>query len=134
MDCKLCDYYSSLGDGSEASMCNFADVLFFRDVERLDMEYPCRNLSYDDYLDRTSGLKSYFLFSNDDWRYVYRREHLINVARGPRMTAGAKTAGGAHKTDSRVNVAPRYLNDDWRLVYRRAHLNGTFVSTLSRAC
>lgn len=134
MDCKLCDYYSSLGGGSETSMCDFADVLFFGDVEKLDMEYPCRNLSYDDYLDRTSKLKSYSRFVNDDWRYVYRRGHLTGASGRTREAAGTKTAAGAAlPSDSRENVESRYARDDWRLVYRRDHLNGTFVSTLHRA-
>jgi hypothetical protein len=130
MDCRLCDYYSGLGGGSKAGRCEFADVIFFDDVDKLDAEYPCSSISYDEYLGRAVQARSTAKFSSDDWRYVYRREHLSAASGKPRSFAALDPCRAAAP---RENVAERYLTDDWRLVYRKAHLGGSFVSTLRRA-
>jgi hypothetical protein len=55
MDCKYCDYYSELntksnGGGKNACVCQFTNYMFTEDIEMSDMEYPCKNVSYQDYL------------------------------------------------------------------------------------
>lgn len=55
MDCKYCDYYSELkananGRNKNVHVCQFTNYMFTADVETLDMEYPCKDMSYQDYL------------------------------------------------------------------------------------
>ena len=60
LSCKYCDYYEemkkSAEQGSEVSVCHFTDHLFRKDVEALDMEYPCSDMSYQDYLNSVQSI------------------------------------------------------------------------------
>ena len=78
LECKLCDYYKATGSNSasygETTKCEFTGVLFSKNVETLDMEYPCHGISYDQYLSRnTRAIESVSVFrlDNNDWRFVY---------------------------------------------------------------
>lgn len=61
LNCKLCDYYHSLsGQGysdQNLAICEFADLLFFDDVENLDIEYPCSKKNFEDYLQKKTLIK-----------------------------------------------------------------------------
>jgi len=55
MDCKYCDYLKELKTKSSDSsknvfVCQFTNYMFTTDVETLDMEYPCKDVTYQDYL------------------------------------------------------------------------------------
>ena len=55
LNCKDCDYYRAIPEkdfGEDLSACDLSDMLFLSDVEDLDIEYPCRNISYNDYLQK----------------------------------------------------------------------------------
>lgn len=44
--CRYCDYYRILSvhpgsDRMKASICEYTNCIFCREVEELDMEYPC---------------------------------------------------------------------------------------------
>lgn len=80
MDCKLCDYYKSLG--SETAKCSFTGIVFSNDVDSLEIEYPCRNTSYEQYLSRKTGIVknvNTLSFKNDDWRYAYKHYHAVDA-------------------------------------------------------
>lgn len=88
LECKLCDYYQTLSIQNtavkygDAAMCGFTGVLFAEDVENMDnMEYPCRTMSYDDYLNRIDEIKSVsiFQFTDSDWRYHYKKIHAASA-------------------------------------------------------
>lgn len=59
MLCKDCDYYHALRgkafSGTELSFCEFSDMLFLDDVDRLETEYPCRKISFDEYWQKKTG-------------------------------------------------------------------------------
>ena len=56
MLCKDCDYYHEISkDQSGISFCEFADMLFLDDVENLDVEYPCKEIDFDEYLQKESA-------------------------------------------------------------------------------
>lgn len=78
LECKLCDYYKALN--GNASKCGFTGVLFKDDVENLEMEYPCRNMTYDEYLSRNKVESvNTFGMTNNDWRFVYKKQHAANA-------------------------------------------------------
>ncbi|QEY34465.1 hypothetical protein FL966_05035 [Caproiciproducens galactitolivorans] len=58
LDCKLCNYYHAVSGksfpGLNLGICDFSDTLFIEDVENLNIEYPCRKISYNDYLRKKS--------------------------------------------------------------------------------
>ena len=86
LECKLCDYYKPIGSNSvnlgNAAMCEFSGVIFSGDVEALNMDYPCSGVPYDLYLNRKSKVVervSAFRFRDDDWRYIYKRQHATSA-------------------------------------------------------
>ncbi len=58
LDCKLCDYYHAVSgrdfNGLDLGICDFTDLLFIEDAENITDEYPCRNMSYNEYLRKKS--------------------------------------------------------------------------------
>lgn len=58
LDCKLCNYYEVLTHADKGTAkCEFTDIIFMEDVETLDIEYPCKNIPFADYLKRKQGMK-----------------------------------------------------------------------------
>ncbi|MGX8709729.1 MAG: hypothetical protein ACQGTM_05705 [bacterium] len=59
LDCKLCNYYHSVSgrdfNGLDIGICDFTDLLFIEDAENMTAEYPCREMSYNDYLHKKSA-------------------------------------------------------------------------------
>lgn len=53
MYCKYCDYYSELDRKNirekHISVCKLTNYIFTEDTDLLDMEYPCKDVSYRDY-------------------------------------------------------------------------------------
>ena len=61
LSCKYCDYYEEMKTKSEngkdrVSVCQFTDFMFTKDVETLEMEYPCKDMSFQDYLDSVENI------------------------------------------------------------------------------
>ena len=56
LNCEYCDYFKTLHLSSEGdkktSACEFTGFVFTRDVNDLDIEPPCSNVSYQSYLER----------------------------------------------------------------------------------
>lgn len=54
LDCKMCNYYHAIPDqnfpGLNLGICDFTDMLFIEDVEKMNIEYPCGKVDYNDYL------------------------------------------------------------------------------------
>lgn len=61
LNCKLCDYYHSLAGENvsvpDLAICEFTDLLFLTDVEKLDIEYPCRRMSFNSYLQKKPSVQ-----------------------------------------------------------------------------
>lgn len=59
MLCKDCDYYHSFPKEkfleSHISFCEFADTLFLDDVENLEVEYPCKNIDFNEHMQKKSA-------------------------------------------------------------------------------
>lgn len=78
--CKDCDYFGRVKDelsDKDVMVCRFAQFVFAGDPENSDMEYPCKEISYDEYLERESlnrtAVKNQYAFV--DWRFNYIRTH-----------------------------------------------------------
>jgi hypothetical protein len=58
LNCKLCDYYKPLSDNGASNKivarCDFMNISISDDFEKLETEYPCGKVGYQDYLNRTS--------------------------------------------------------------------------------
>jgi hypothetical protein len=58
--CKYCDYFEEMKktteSGNEVSVCHFTDHLFMKDVEMLDIEHPCKDVSFQDYLESLNSV------------------------------------------------------------------------------
>jgi hypothetical protein len=81
LNCESCDYYKLLcpemgAQKREINMCEFTGIVFSHPAPELDMEYPCRDMSYGEYEKRQSGIHSIHCFENDDWRVMYKKSHL----------------------------------------------------------
>lgn len=60
LNCEYCDYFKSLhlaDNDKKTSACEFTGFIFTKDVNDLDIEPPCSNMSYQSYLDRISNNK-----------------------------------------------------------------------------
>ncbi len=57
MNCQYCDYYNELknkaGDRN-AYVCQFTNYIFAADADAMDIEYPCTNVSFQDYVKANS--------------------------------------------------------------------------------
>lgn len=73
LECALCDYFQKLGAGKGTAKCVFTNFLFLHDPELLDIEYPCRNVSYAEYLKNREILIEADGSKPDDWRFAYLR-------------------------------------------------------------
>ncbi len=58
-NCEYCDYYKNMGNsGKEANgraYCSFAKVVLLVDPGKPETQYPCRDMTYQEYLDRDKG-------------------------------------------------------------------------------
>jgi hypothetical protein len=79
-NCEYCDYFKSISAGSDSGMeeravCLFTDTVLFAEQERDGQEYPCGNVSYQEYLERK---KSHTVpsLSQDNWKRVYKSRHM----------------------------------------------------------
>jgi hypothetical protein len=80
MNCEYCDYYckkqKTAGNTHEnVSVCGFTDFVFIGDVTQLDIEYPCKNVSYESYLARIAKNRS--THNEIDWKIIYSKKRAI---------------------------------------------------------
>lgn len=80
LNCELCDYYKSLYKNNEdeyekISYCEFSGFIFKKEPEEYDIEYPCRNISFDEYATDLSKKQSINQVESIDWRFMYLKNH-----------------------------------------------------------
>lgn len=78
LNCEYCNYYTDEKERIEAEgSCRFCGYHFQTGDFISDMEYPCGNLSYEDYLNRQTILQPYKVINNENWRVEYRLKHPV---------------------------------------------------------
>lgn len=87
LDCEYCDYFVNAGESccgssmkSNAS-CKFSGHIFIDGEIDSETEYPCRDISYHDYLNRSEAHVIKFTF--------YRGMRILHIKKG-RASAGRK--------------------------------------------
>lgn len=82
LNCNLCDYYREVqndgkADHGKASFCEFSGFVFNKDLQDLDIEYPCSDISYEQYLSRSDKKQhTHKVERIEDWRFVYAKAHI----------------------------------------------------------
>lgn len=83
LNCEYCDYFENVigvSSGSEienVSLCKFSSYVFAADETKSDMEYPCKDISYQDYLNKNKVRKAISIMKGDDWKVIYKKRHLL---------------------------------------------------------
>lgn len=82
VNCQYCNYYIGMSSLSvkktnAVAVCSFADVLLFTDGGNEGMEYPCRHISYQEYLNRERTPVSTSKLKPEDWKFTYKRKHYV---------------------------------------------------------
>ncbi|MCX7710566.1 MAG: hypothetical protein N2484_12065 [Clostridia bacterium] len=77
LHCEYCNYYKTSNSGNDpetekVSACLFTDHIFIADMEKSDMEYPCKDATYQDYLNRKKTYVRNSQLRNDDWKFAYK--------------------------------------------------------------
>lgn len=57
LECKLCDYYKAASHG-EAAKCILTGVIFSNGLDKINMDYPCRVVPYNNHLHTWSRNKA----------------------------------------------------------------------------
>jgi hypothetical protein len=81
-NCEYCDYCKTvsgrdLRESSARAFCMFADMMLFEEADRQSEEYPCRDLSYQDYLERETDRIKPVKVKNENWKLLYKSRHLV---------------------------------------------------------
>ena len=80
-NCEYCDYYRNVIENidreSNVTLCTFANVILLTDAENLDTEYPCKDITYQQYLDRRKSDVSNSRIMPADWRFMYKSKHPV---------------------------------------------------------
>ncbi len=81
-NCEYCDYCKTvsgrdLSEGSARAFCMFADVMLFEETGEKDSEVPCRDLSYQDYLEREKDRIKISKVKNENWQLLYKSRHPV---------------------------------------------------------
>lgn len=82
-NCEYCDYYKNIGgngikDNYATAVCTFADVILFKEYfESQGVEYPCRHITYQQYLDRKKTTVSVSKLKPEDWKLTYKSKHPV---------------------------------------------------------
>jgi len=62
LDCKLCNYYqtrNTLTSENNTAKCEFTGLVFVEDVENMNIDYPCKNVSFAEYQKRKANPQAY---------------------------------------------------------------------------
>lgn len=76
LNCESCDYYKKLGCQGKCGMCQFTGVIFSKDPEEMEMEYPCAGVSYATYLGRRQEACRAEEMDGENWKYAYASTHV----------------------------------------------------------
>jgi hypothetical protein len=72
LNCEYCNYYTEEKAKMESEgSCIFCGYQFQAGDFINDMEYPCSNISYQEYLNKKEVLKPYTVISNENWKIQY---------------------------------------------------------------
>jgi len=76
LNCEYCDYFKTLhlaaDSDKKTSACEFTGFIFTRDVNDLDIEPPCSNISYQSYLEKchknkvSKGIENGILYTKNN--------------------------------------------------------------------
>jgi hypothetical protein len=82
-NCEYCDYCKTvsgkdLTENSERAFCLFADVMLFEDSGEQGAGYPCKDMSYQDYLERDKNhIKPSKVKNDNNWQLLYKSKHPV---------------------------------------------------------
>lgn len=81
-NCEYCDYYrnvieSNTEEENMKAICIFTGTVLYTNDEKPDMEYPCRNVSYQEYLNRKRNPVSCSKLKPENWKFVYKSRHPV---------------------------------------------------------
>jgi hypothetical protein len=83
LNCGYCDYFkgankvSSDSVGENGCFCKFTGYVFKVDETENEMEYPCKDISYQDYLNRSKVFKLPYVKRGDNWKVLYKNRHPV---------------------------------------------------------
>ncbi len=80
-NCEYCDYFKMIGGRNTAELnakglCSFSNVIIITDSGNKDVEYPCKDISYQDYLERKNNRVPEKIM-NENWKLMYKSKHPI---------------------------------------------------------
>lgn len=80
-NCEYCDYFKVIGGSkaaelNEKGLCSFANVILIADLGNKDDEYPCKDISYQEYLERKNN-RVPVRVKNENWKLIYKSKHPI---------------------------------------------------------
>ncbi len=81
-NCEYCDYYRLIGGsdtkkGNISALCLFTNVILFTDYSDTVMEYPCKDKSYREYIDRVKVGAVISKIRNENWKLIYKSKHPV---------------------------------------------------------
>lgn len=76
LNCELCDYYRQLNCQGKCGMCQFTGVIFTKEPEDMEMEYPCVGVSYAAYLSRNREPCRAGEMEGENWKAAYAAPHV----------------------------------------------------------
>ena len=86
MNCEYCDYFKDKSSSKSRTMkCIFSNYVFEQHPEELDIEHPCKKISYKNYFLRINQIKTANMDIYSEWKLVYTRIH-FKVAKKSRYT------------------------------------------------
>ncbi len=82
LNCEYCNYYTDEKENitSEGS-CMFCGYYFQTGDIFSDKEYPCSNISYEDYMNKQKVLQPYRGIYNENWRVQYPNKRKVKIAK-----------------------------------------------------
>lgn len=84
LNCEYCDYCKNLmevskgSEGENGCFCMFTGYAFVVDETKSDMEYPCKDISYQDYLNRSKVREAPSVIRGGDWKVLYKKQHTVS--------------------------------------------------------
>lgn len=81
-DCEYCDYYKAIDrnrakkTGAKA-FCSFAGAMLFAEPEESGRSYLCKEMTYQEYLNRRKSPVSVSRLKAEYWKFAYRSRHPI---------------------------------------------------------
>ncbi len=80
-NCEYCNYFLGEKKGSDGlfkkALCTFTNTLLYMNADKINAEYPCRNVSYQSYLERKQKQESIPVQKVNDIKFVYNKAHPV---------------------------------------------------------